>query len=292
MTKPLYIHAGAHRTGTSSFQLCLQRNRDALSAAGYDVAYPGRDGVPGGKLRLRLPGPRHGPRKIPKLAQGVADEIKRHSPEGTRGLILSEENIPGRMFHFYQGQFFPAAEARLSALAQGAGAPPKHVIYVLRSYAQIYASAYRKRAEDNAVVPFDEIVPQFLQMDRGWPDLLVGIRDILKPEQLTVLPYTRRGTSVDLLTRLVPGLDGVTLQEPEKTMNLSATDAALIALQARHHAGQELSRAQWQEIVGQHADDKEDHGFARFSDADTATLDARYERDLERVSDMVGLDFI
>ena len=48
MNKRIYLHAGAHRTGSSSFQMCLYANRDLLGSMGLDVAYPGRDGVPGG----------------------------------------------------------------------------------------------------------------------------------------------------------------------------------------------------------------------------------------------------
>ena len=34
---PLFIHAGAHRTGTSSFQLCLHKNRKALGAVKQEL---------------------------------------------------------------------------------------------------------------------------------------------------------------------------------------------------------------------------------------------------------------
>jgi len=39
MSRDVFIHAGAHRTGTSSFQLCMATNRDRLEAAGFDLSY-------------------------------------------------------------------------------------------------------------------------------------------------------------------------------------------------------------------------------------------------------------
>ena len=291
MTGEIFIHAGAHRTGTSSFQQCLWENRAALAGLAIDVAYPGRDGAPQGRLKLQLPRPRHGPRRIPQFAEGVRQHLARICPEARGRLILSEENIPGPMRHFYEGRFFPAAENRAAALAQGVGRVA-HVVYVLRPYGALYASAWRKRAEDNPVPPFGDLVPRFLEMDRGWPEIVGALRDRLAPERLTVVDFAARGTSVDLLRRLVPGLENVALQEPEKVVNLSATDAALKALQARYHVGERLSRAAWQAVLAEHAENRESLGLAVYPKAAEAALAARYTRDLDRIGGMAGVSVI
>ena len=51
----LYLHLGAHRTGTSSFQNFLGLNAGRLGDWGVRAVYPGRDGARGGALRLKLP---------------------------------------------------------------------------------------------------------------------------------------------------------------------------------------------------------------------------------------------
>lgn len=287
--KPFFLHAGAHRTGTSSFQMCLHDNRDALHGAGYDLAYPGRDGIPTGTLGLRLPGPRHGRDQTDRFATRVADAVTAHSPDTHRPLILSEENIPGRMMHFTQGRFYPACEARLMALKAGLQGRVARVLFVLRPYDQLYVSGYRKRAEDNRVAAFDTLRPKFMDMDRGWPEIVAALRDILQPERLLVVPYARRGSSVEALRMLVPGVEGIALQEPQQVVNLSATDAGLMALQARYHAGEALERAQWKAVIADHAQDRTDHGFAVFSDAEVAVLTQRYADDLERIDAMNGV---
>ncbi|MFK7753552.1 MAG: hypothetical protein AB8B51_13480 [Sedimentitalea sp.] len=285
----IFIHAGAHRTGTSSFQQCLADNRARLEGAGYDVVYPGRDGAPGGRLRLDLPRPRHGEKRVPGFGESVARHLAGLRAPG-RGLVLSEENIPGPMRHFYEGRFFPAAAKRFAAFAAGVGGI-SHVIYVLRPYSALYVSAYRKRAEDNAVPDFGDVAPAFLAMDRGWPELVAQMRDGLGA-RLSVVDYARRGSSVDLLRALVPEAAGLDLVEPARAVNLSATDAALIALQARYRAGEDLRRGAWQAVIGDHAQDTAPLGFAAFSEADKAVLDTRYARDLERVAALDGVDLI
>lgn len=292
MGKSIYIHAGAHRTGTSSFQHCLHDNRALLQGLGLDVAYPGRDGVPRGKLRLRLPSPRHKRKSAPDFAAIVASHIDALSPDKSRRLILSEENIPGRMFHFLHGQFYPAAELRLTALAKALVSPPKHILFVVRSYDEMYMSGYRKRAEDNAVAPFENGIPNYLAMDRGWPELIAMMRDILRPEQISVLPYEHRGQSRALLGRLMPELDVNQLAEPSRLMNLSATDAALEVLQKHYHAGDDLTRPQWKDIVQTYSDNREQRGFAAFSDQDAEVLQHRYQEDLSRIADLDDVTFL
>ncbi|MEP3332956.1 hypothetical protein [Sedimentitalea sp.] len=291
MTKPVLIHAGAHRTGTSSFQLCLYENRAVLDRHGYDVAYPGRDGVPKGNLRLPLPRRRHGEKRIPQYAKQVRDVIAGLSPDAGRGVILSEENIPGPMLHFYHGQFFPASRKRFLSLAGALEVPPVHLLYVVRSYAELFVSAYRKRAEDNPVAPFSEIVPNFMAMDRGWPELLSEMRDTLNAKRLTVLPYEARGSSRALLLRLVPELAGEDLVEPSRTVNLSATDAALETLQERYRAGETLPRRDWQRILQDNADKTDRTGFAAFPETERQLLQARYDADLVRLAGMPGISF-
>ncbi|WP_323764275.1 hypothetical protein [Marinovum sp.] len=285
MPKEILIHAGAHRTGTSSFQLCLAVNRVALDAVGCDVAYPGREGAPGGTLRLPLNKAGH---------DGVLRRLRHHSPDPSRALLLSEENIPGQMFPFLRGQFYPQAEQRLRLMANAiaaAGGQTRRVLLLLRSYDTLFASAYRKRAEDHPVGDFAGRVPGFLAMDRGWVELVQAFRDILAPQELLVADYARRGRSCDLLRRLMPALDGP-LGEPTNSVNRSATDAALRHLQARYHAGETLPRAEWQQVIRDFSEDDRDLGVTRYSESEKSVLSGRYSADLERIAGLEGITLL
>ncbi|MEP1962952.1 hypothetical protein [Tateyamaria sp.] len=285
---PLYVHAGAHRTGTSSFQMCLHENRAALGNAGLSLAYPGRDGIPSGDLALRLPGT-IGMEVADKMYVRAQSTLKDHSAE--RPLILSEENILGRMFHFMKGQFYPMAGPRCEVLRAAWAGPIAHVLLVIRPYDGLFVSGFRKRAEDNPVPPFNDLRPHYMAMDRGWPEIVKILRDTLRPEQLTVLPYEDRGTSVSLLERLVPDLATGAMVEPARMVNLSATDAALEALQKVYVGGQKLRRRKWKTLIDLHAQDKEPRGFAAFSPQEVTELSKRYGSDLKQISQMDGINF-
>ncbi len=288
--RQIYLHAGAHRTGTSSLQMCLHDNRTVLTEAGLDLAYPGRDGISSGDLGLRLPAPRHGLDATQRFARKVQEELDRRNPETSRPLVLSEENLPGRMIHFQSGQFYPAAEARFAALRKGFGdGRIANILLVLRNYAQLFVSAHRKRAEDNLVDPFEAAIPKLMQIDRGWPEFVTLMQDILQPERMIVIPYEQRGSSVDLLRELCPEMAELDLVEPRVKTNLSATDAALIALQKRYAAKENLDREAWQAVIKEHAQDTRDLGFAKFAKSEKLELDQRYARDLQVLQTRAGL---
>ncbi len=295
MDKKIYIHAGAHRTGTSSFQMCLAENADTLHRLGYDLAYPTRDGAPGRGLALRLPRPRDVGVKglsLRPFIRKVRTELEQISPDANRALILSEENIPGPMRSFYAGKFFPAASLRLHTLRRALPAQAEHLVFVTRSYDALYLSAYRKRSEDNASRPFAELRDMLAGIEGGWCEVITALRDDLQPKRLTVLEYGARGSSPALLGRLVPGLEGADLTEPARTVNLSATDKALEELQKRYHAGAELTRPQWQAVIAEHANDRTDRGFASFTPEQVEKLQTRYARDLDQIEKLGGVDVI
>ncbi len=289
MAEPsLYIHAGAHRTGTSSFQMCLHENRTLLQDQGWALAYPPRDDIPSGTLGLRLPRPRDS--KLGRVTIRTTRLLAAHS--AGRPLLLSEENIPGRMMHFIKGQFYPAAEKRCGVLREAWPGPIAHVLLVVRPYDQLFVSGYRKRAEDNPVPAFDILRPNYMRMDRGWPELVGILRDVLRPERLTVVPYAARGTSAQLLARLVGDASADHFREPARKMNVSATEAALVALQKRYAGEETVTRAEWQAVVAAHADDRSDHGFARFTEAEVAHWTAKYAHDLDLIAAMDGVTFV
>lgn len=285
MTKVIYLHAGAHRTGSSSFQMCLSLNQSALAAANVDVAYPGRDDIPGGTLRLPLSSGREAV---------VARRVMHYSRDPARSLLLSEENVPGQMFPFLRGRFYPRAEERLGVLAAGLAAADARIarlLLVVRRYDDFFASAYRKRAEDHPVAPFAKRVPGYLAMDRGWTELVQAIAAILQPVELVIVDYDRRPSRADLLRLLLPGYAGP-VEEPQSVVNLSATDVALEHLQARYRAGEELERSAWQEVIAQHADQRESTGFAEFKEEDRLVLSERYAADLDRIDAIPGVTLL
>jgi len=272
--------------------MMLAENRSLLTQAGYALAYPGRDDIPQGDLRLRLPNPRNKLNWEEKFLPGARRELARFASQKSRAMILSEENIPGRMIHFRNGQFYPAAEKRFHVLASAAQVPILRAVLVVRSYTGLFISAWRKRAEDNPSPPFAEGRQNLLRMDRGWPELVRLVQTHLKVQELIVVDYARRGQSIDLAKVLVPELSDLPLVEPVRRMNHSATDAAMVALQARYHAGETLARSVWQQIISEHREDKASYGVSEFTKRQSRILDGRYQEHLDEIEAMPAVTLL
>ncbi|RFP86868.1 hypothetical protein DZK27_13620 [Rhodobacteraceae bacterium 63075] len=294
MSREVFIHAGAHRTGTSSFQLCMAANRERLEAEGFDLSYPSRDGVPGGTLALRLPKPRHGPEDVADFTEKMSRIMRGQVTEGRGKLLFSDENLPGIIRLFFNGKLYPNARKRYMVMRDAFAAieaRPRRALFVVRPYAELFVSGYRKHAEDNAIEPFAELAGTMAGFKGGWPNAVRAMQNVLGPEEIRVIEYGARGQSRDLLGQLL-GRDPSDFIEPERQMNISATDAAMLALQEIHASGRTLRRAEWQQIIRSHAGNDEDLGFARFSEAQKAALDARYAEDLEALRQMDGVTLV
>ncbi len=293
MSRQVYVHAGAHRTGTSSFQLCLAANREKLASLGFDVAYPSRDGAPGGQLRMRLPRPRHKPEELPAFVGKVKRNLGRQVSDAPK-LIVSEENLPGVIVHFFKGRLYPNRKMRLQVFADALEAidgQVAQVLFVVRPYDKLFISGFRKHAEDNAVKPFAEHAEAMSNFAGGWPETVQALRNVLGPERVTVVDYAARGESRELLAKLT-GVDADEFDEPARDLNTSATDAAMEHLQGLYHAGKELERPAWQAAIRAFADQTEDRGFTQFTPAQKARLAARYEADLAKLAAMDGIRFV
>jgi hypothetical protein len=75
-------------------------------------------------------------------------------------------------------------------------------------------------------------------------------------------------------------------------VNISATEAALEALQARYAAGTTLSSHSRKTIVEAHIDDTQSRGFAEFTVAQATDLRARYCADLDRLAEMPSVHLV
>jgi hypothetical protein len=293
LNKKYFIHLGAHRTGSSSFQLSLHENREVLLSSGYGVAFPSRDGVKSGALALRLPRPRHNHDDVLEMSERMASHLEKTAVTGPCGsVLLSEENILGSMGHLERGQFYPAAEKRFRAIYAAIGHAPEHVLLVIREYDSFFRSCFRKRSEMRKVKSFRELMPYYLSMDRGWYEVVQAILENLKPTALTVIDYRHRSTNAALMQKLVPDLGSVPLREPGRALNMNATDAALVAFQKRYGEGHTLSREQRGEIVSAHAGQSESLGVSEYTATEAAALKLRYKRDADRISTIPGITFI
>ncbi len=289
-TRSVILHAGAPCTGTEELQLCLSANRDRLAEQGYDLAYSGRDGAPDGRLRLKLPEPRHKGREQEQVIARAAQEIAAQFTRSPR-LILSESNVPGRAMHFYSGLFFPGAEQRARALSIALGMPPEHLVFVVRSYDTFFETVHRNRAAQRQVPEFAEFRPLVMAMERGWAEVVAALQTALRPRAMTVIDYDALRSGRDLLAWMLPDMTADDLPSEGPVLH-GPTDRALTEIQAKFQAGQKPDSDQIRAVIAARAGDDNDLGFARFSDAERTELRARHGRDLDRIARMDGVQLV
>lgn len=272
----------------------MAANRERLEARGFDLSYPSRDGVPGGSLALRLPKPRHGAEDVAVFTEKMGRIMRGQVTQGRGKLLFSDENLPGIIRLFFRGKLYPNARKRYMVMRDAFAAidaRPKRALFVVRPYAELFVSGYRKHAEDNAIEPFAELSETMVSFKGGWQNVIQAMRSVLGPEEIRVIEYGARGESRAVLGQLL-GCDAGEFIEPGRAMNISATDAAMLALQEIYAQGRTLSRPEWQEIIRSHADNDENLGFAGFSRAQQAALDARYADDLNALRQMNGVTLV
>ncbi len=283
----LLVHAGPHCCEAEDFQRFLSANREGIAAAGYDLAYPGRGGAPGGSFDCALPEPKH---------QGLhpdtfRDQIAAALPapkDGGRGLILSEHDLAGRMANLLNGRFYPAVRLRAEALRAALGRPVDKVVVSVVPYDQLFVGAWRRFALDRLMEPFAEFVPIMSGFSGGWVEMVSALRDGLEAQSVTVLAARLR--PMELLSHLAPG---VALTHPVETLPAPAvTDSAVAMIQRHYRQGARFVPGQRDRILAFHARQPQtgiEQGFAGLQLAD---LRGRYIADLDALARLPGVDLV
>lgn len=280
----VHLHLGAHRTGSTAFQMMLSDNADSLRAQGVSVGFPSRGQVPNGQLQTYL---EHqalsDPEQLKKqIAQNRADIAPIVGSDEGQHSLLSEENFIGGMISFQQGKFYPHARDRMILLKKVLQpAEVGNVMLMIRAYDTLFVSAFRKRAENQLVPNYDVVRRRQAEFEGGWPKVVDDILSGLKPRNLFVVPYRRERDDLALLGRLCPQVDTTKLKPSTGHTNASFPDAALFEIQRRRRAGERLGWAEKRAIYEAFADKSTRQPFVKVFPKHEESLRARYLSDLE-----------
>ena len=143
------LHAGTHKTGTTSLQYFLQANSDALSRVGISFSKTGWYGV--------VPGNHHVAWELWQntFDNHVSQLIAEMESLAVPSIILSAED-------FSILNLRPENLARFAELIRAAGFTPKVLIY-LRDQPGFAESMYAERVKHGAVEPFETYVDVILK---------------------------------------------------------------------------------------------------------------------------------
>jgi hypothetical protein len=283
----ILVHAGAHCCEAEDVQRFIGVNRDAIGTVGYDLAYPGRGGAPGGTFDVPLPEPRHLGLGVEAFASQIVGAIPTPA-EGRRGLILSEHDLAGRMASLLNGRFYPAARSRAEALRTALGRPVDRLVIAVVPYDALFVGAWRRFALDRLVEPFAEYATAMASFSGGWVEVVEALRDGLEARQVTVL--ASRPHPVEVLAHLTPGLR---LTDPAIPATAPpVTDSAVSMIQRHYRQGARFAPGQRDRILAFHARQPQTGTEQGFPGLQLADLRGRYVADLHMLERLVGVDLV
>jgi len=202
----IILHAGAHRTGTTSFQSYLRGNTAALAADGTGYWGPRR-------LRTGLfsglfpaPGPARG-RNLLRRAEGrVQMHLDLAETAGVARLLVTDENMMGApRACLSAGSLYPAVGERMARVSLAFGARAGRVIISLRALDLWWASVAAYSVARGHSVPESRKLDQIACSGRGWRDVITDLACAMPEAQIVVVPFEQVASRPDALLAAATG---------------------------------------------------------------------------------------
>ncbi len=283
----IVIHAGSHCSGAEEFQTVLGANRQALTAAGLDMAYPGRGGAEGGRFDCAFPEPRHQFSDICDHVAAIGGALA-SSSTGSDRFLISEHDLAGRMASLLSGRFYPTARQRAEALRAALGRPADRLVLVVRPYDALFVAAWRRFALDRPMEPFAEYAPGMANFKGGWIDVVEALRDGLDARHVTIL--AERPAPLELFAHLLPGFRVPNLALPTPAPDI--TESAIAMIQRHYRQGGRFVPGQRERILAFHARQPQNPRQASFDGLPLADLRGRFVADLDTIARMRGVEVV
>lgn len=199
----IVLHAGAHRTGTTSFQHYLRAHQSALGARGIGFWGPWR--TRDGLLADVAQPPVH-PGAARRAAGRVRINLRRSETRGIAQLVVSDENMLGTPRRsLRQGVLYHDAGQRMARLAQAFGQPGR-VVLQIRSLDAWWASAMAHMIPRGEAVPDAARIAAIARSGRSWRHVIADVACACPGSEILVTPFERFGNCPDLLLRAMTGL--------------------------------------------------------------------------------------
>lgn len=222
-----FLHVGAHRCATTTFQKFLGQNRLLLDDQSIAVWTPeqSRKGIFSGMIRkpgdTQSPAATRGQRGI----ELVQLETKRLALAEYQALIVTEENMIGTARNNLRtGRLYPQLGARLRNFADAFQGNVRRVCLTIRSYDDYWASAIAFAVARGHAVPNAEKLNQLVSQGRRWVDVACEIGNVFPTAEVVVVPFDGVAGHPDaLLSTMHRGIDtqSLTKVDPIHAFNRS-----------------------------------------------------------------------
>lgn len=186
------LHIGAHRTATTSFQGYMRDNAPALAEAGIGFWGPRR--VRGGVLTgvIPVPGPLSPARQFDRARGRIAVNLARAEAQGTRQLVISEENVPGSpRGNLRRQRLYPDAGLRMAAFAAAFDGRLTRIVLSVRALDQYWRSVLTFAVARGHPMPEAALLDRLVTQPRSWREVICDLALAAPGVEILVLPHER-----------------------------------------------------------------------------------------------------
>ncbi len=194
------LHIGAHRTGTTTFQSYLSRQKTPLLAQGVASWGPTitRKGLFSG-ISQPTPATRNSAMGRARGRLALRRE-KIKWEQGVHTLVVSEENIMGSMArNLRRARLYDDVGERVARFVAAFGDRVDHVVLSIRSLDHYWASVASHCVARGHAVPDRARLSQIAASRRSWRDVITDISCAAPDAHIEVLPFERFAGRPDAL---------------------------------------------------------------------------------------------
>lgn len=205
------LHAGAHRTGTTSFQSYLRAHRERLQGQGIGFWGPWRTRT--GLLDSVASRPESA-QAAQRAAGRVALNLEGSRRQGVSSLVVTDENMIGALRRSLRSRtLYPGIGERMARL-HGAFGGPTRVVLQIRALDDWWASAISWLIPRGEGLPAPDTLEAISQDHRGWRDVITDLACACPGTQILVTEFDTFAARPDRLLAVMTGRSGLPQARP------------------------------------------------------------------------------
>ncbi|NIZ60109.1 hypothetical protein DL239_03855 [Sedimentitalea sp. CY04] len=190
----VFLHIGAHRCATTSFQEYMRLNTDELNTR--KIGFWGPRRTRSGLFNGIVPGPRASTGRNPqRRAVGrVQMHLSGSIASGMDHLIVSDENMMGTLRNnLRKGGLYNGAGERMARFAQAFDGQISDVMVNIRSLESYWASALGDNVARGNLIPSAEMLQRLAVSQRSWRDVLTDVACAIPGARIWAMPFETYG---------------------------------------------------------------------------------------------------
>ncbi|MEM9394178.1 MAG: hypothetical protein AAGA38_09990 [Pseudomonadota bacterium] len=209
----LYLHLGAHRTGSTTLQIYARHHARALRSAGVEFWGPLQ--IRDGRMEAFFKAADQVTPAIAKAGRATCTELQiRIAETGANALLISDENLLGSMFaNVRDSSFYDDAARRLARLRPAFEGQRLRIGLAIRSYDRHWASSLgyvlQKQRRGTSQAELASLAGQ----PRRWRDVITEIAAVYPDAEIVVWPFEALVDAPGAVLRtVIPALSAAPLQ--------------------------------------------------------------------------------